>query len=138
MVKVGVLCTLWDGDGMREPCSRCCNTTVTSNYLSAFTMQDYCQYMQYKVPTSAVKGIFSRWTPGKRSGSLLMQSFSVTPGGRTSAFSNSREKRWSTRALLNLSENALQGRVWTTVTSVANYLLFTALGQYTPQELLFI
>lgn len=73
-------------------------------------MKDYVHVhvcIQDKAPTSAVKGIFSHWTPGKRSGSLLMQSFSAAPGGLTRAFSNSREKRWSTRALLNLSENAL-------------------------------
>ena len=98
---------LWQGVLL---CRKCCNTTELKHQiicLHSLRKISVHVRLQGKAPTSAVKGIFSHWTPGKRSGSLLMQSFSAAPGGLTRAFSNSREKRWSTRALLNLSENAL-------------------------------
>jgi len=58
--------------------------------------------------TSTAKGRFSHWTPGIMSGSLLTQpSLLDSPGGFARVFSKSREKRWSSRALFSLSQNAL-------------------------------
>ena len=58
--------------------------------------------------TSVVKGRFSHWTPGKISGKVTFwPSLSAAPGGFLRAFSNNREKRWSSHVLFILSENAL-------------------------------
>ena len=58
--------------------------------------------------TSVVKGRFSHWTPGKMSGKVTFwPSLSAAPGGFLRAFSNKREKRWSSQVLFILSENAL-------------------------------
>ena len=58
--------------------------------------------------TSVVKGRFSHWTPGKMSGKVTFwPSLSAAPGGFLRAFSNNREKRWSSQVLFILSENAL-------------------------------